>query len=132
MARGFELQLDRCPAAANASDSTDDTGSAPAFCSDTGVYGALKAAYNRLWDVIDANADQLQSEVWSWTYSAGNATDGAAANGTLSNGTAGTGYKFSPLGVLPPPPGVSGGTESNIRQLWSLTFLAVRRNSKFR
>jgi len=34
--------------------------------------------------------------------------------------------------VLPPPPGVAGGTESNIRQLWSLTFLAVQRNSQFR
>ncbi|UNI17733.1 hypothetical protein JDV02_004055 [Purpureocillium takamizusanense] len=147
MARGFEVQLDRCPAS-NASTSTGGNGtsgnttttgggngttsSVPAFCSDKSVYGALKAAYNRLWDVIDANKDQLQSEVWSWTYSMSNATNSSiAANGTLSNGTAGTGYKFSPLGVLPPPPGVSGGTESNIRQLWSLTFLAVQRNSKF-
>jgi len=106
----------------------------PAFCSDKSVYGALKAAYNRLWDVIDANEAQLQSEVWSWTYSVSNATNGTSSGNSTAagNGTAGTGYKFSPLGVLPPPPGVAGGTESNIRQLWSLTFLAVQRNSQFR
>ncbi|GJN82877.1 glycogen debranching enzyme [Purpureocillium lilacinum] len=164
MARGFEVQLARCPASNATNNSTTTGGSAgnstsgnsttsgggggnstssgsvPAFCSDKSVYGALKAAYNRLWDVIDANEAQLQSEVWSWTYSVSNATNGtssgnstAAGNGTaLTNGTAGTGYKFSPLGVLPPPPGVAGGTESNIRQLWSLTFLAVQRNSQFR
>ncbi|KAJ6436252.1 reverse transcriptase domain protein [Purpureocillium lavendulum] len=140
MARGFELQLDRCHAP-NATTSTGtagngtvtrSTGSVPAFCGDDGVYGALKAAYNRLWDVIEANKDQLQSEVWSWTYSVANAANSTNANGTPNNDTSATGYKFSPLGVLPPPPGVSGGTESNIRQLWSLTFLAVQRNSKFR
>ena len=108
MAKGFERQLERC----NAS-------SAPAFCADDGVHGALKAAYNRLWDVIDDNQSLLQSEVWSWTYknSSGNATAGA--------------FEYAPLGVLPPPPGVPGGTESDIRQLWSLTFLAVTRNEKY-
>jgi hypothetical protein len=40
--------------------------------------------------------------VWTWTYS----DDG--------------GFQFEPLGALT-------GTESNIRQLWSLTFLAVHR-----
>jgi hypothetical protein len=40
--------------------------------------------------------------VWTWTYSDGG------------------GFRFEPLGALT-------GTESNIRQLWSLTFLAVHR-----
>lgn len=114
MAKGFERQLARCPTCA-----ARDTDSTPAFCQDTSVYTALRSAYNVLWDVIEANSDQLQSEVWSWTYSgAGNGSGGR--------------YKFSPLGVLPPPPGVSAGTESNVRQLWSLAFLAVKRNEQYR
>ena len=36
-----------------------------------------------------------------------------------------------PLGALPPPAGVNP-TESNVRQLWSLTFLAVKRNMELR
>lgn len=99
MAKGLERQLGRC-----------NTTSVPAFCTDSSVYDNVKLAYNNLWDVIDTNRAQLQSEVWSWTYS----EDG--------------GYMVTPLGALPPPPGVSSGTESNVRQLWSLTFLAVRRD----
>jgi hypothetical protein len=119
MAKGFERQLERCGnASLSNSTSTSSNSTWPAFCSDKPVYGALRSAYNRLWDVIDKNNEQLQSEVWSWTFSG------------ASNGTGGS-YKLSPLGVLPPPPGVSGGTESNIRQLWSLTFLAVHRNKKY-
>ena len=102
MAKGLERQLGRCNATA-----------APAFCRDRSVYGNIKRAYNNLWDVIDANTAQLQSEVWSWRY------------------TKKGGYEVVPLGALPPPPGVSSGTESNVRQLWSLTFLAVRRDEKF-
>lgn len=112
MAKGFERQLERCGNSSSSSSTTPD------FCKDKSVFGALKSAYNRLWDMIDANKEQLQSEVWSWTYN-------AAKNST------GGGYKFSPLGVLPPPPGVAGGTESDVRQLWSLTFLAVQRNKKY-
>ncbi|KAK7214151.1 hypothetical protein V2G26_021329 [Clonostachys chloroleuca] len=104
MAKGLERQLERCT----------KPNSVPAFCSDKGVYGAVKKAYNILWDIIDDNTSLLQSEVWSWTYS-GNA-----------------GYKMAPLGALPPPPGVSGGTESNVRQLWSLTFLSVARNTDYK
>lgn len=103
MAKGLERQLARC------NDST-----VPAFCDDASVYDNVKLAYNNLWDVIDDNEAQLQSEVWSWTYS----EDG--------------GYRVTPLGALPPPPGVSSGTESNVRQLWSLTFLAVRRSEELR
>ncbi|KAI5458985.1 hypothetical protein BGZ63DRAFT_426299 [Mariannaea sp. PMI_226] len=105
MAKGFERQLERCG---------ESGGKAPGFCRDDGVYKTAKQAYNALWDVIEDNASQLESEVWSWTYSSR------------------AGYKLSPLGVLPPPPGVSGGTESDIRQLWSLTFLAVTRNNDYK
>ncbi|KAL5590520.1 hypothetical protein FOBRF1_014077 [Fusarium oxysporum] len=108
MAKGLERQLARC----SSSQSKDDD-NVPAFCSNTGVHTALKSAYNRLWDIIEDNGERLQSEVWSWSYSSKN------------------GYKFAPLGTLPPPPGLSSGTESNVRQLWSLTFLAVKRNKDF-
>lgn len=117
MAKGFERQLERC-AKSNSSSTSTESIKPPGFCRDQSVYTALARAYNHLWDVIEANSERLQSEVWSWTYSkTGNSSDGE--------------YKFSPLGVLPPPPGVSGGTESDIRQLWSLSFLAVERNERY-
>jgi hypothetical protein len=97
MSRGLELQLSRC-----------NSSSVPAFCSDQSVYGNVKTAYNKLWDVIEANTPHLSTEVWSWTYADGN-------------------FTYIDLGALPPPPG-SSPTESDIVQLWSLTFLAVTRN----
>jgi hypothetical protein len=103
MAKGLERQLQRC-LACHAKRAPCLIRHAPSFCRDEGVYNALRSAYNYLWDLIEGNSDQLQSEVWSWTYSNG-------------------GYKFSPLGAL------TSGTESNIRQLWSLSFLAVKRDS---
>ncbi|KAF4997431.1 hypothetical protein FGRMN_3795 [Fusarium graminum] len=109
MAKGIERQLARCPS----SESRDRTGGTPAFCGDDGVHNTVKQAYNHLWDIIEDNSDRLQSEVWSWSYSSK------------------SGYKFAPLGTLPPPPGLGSGTESNVRQLWSLTFLAVKRNKSF-
>ena len=105
MAKGLERQLARC----NASTA------APAWCGVSSVYNNVLLAYNWLWDSIEANSAQLQGEVWSWMYN----------NGTGK-------FATTPLGVLPPPPGVSAGTESDIRQLWSLTFLAVRRNMGLR
>ena len=82
--------------------------SIPAFCTDTSVYSNIKTAYNTLWDAIDANTKHLSTEVWSWTYADGK-------------------FSYIDLGALPPPPG-SSPTESDIVQLWSLTFLAVKRN----
>ncbi|KAL6857343.1 hypothetical protein J3F83DRAFT_373077 [Trichoderma novae-zelandiae] len=117
MAKGLERQLERCRGT-NVTDIPTFVTNAtaiPQFCGNKGVFSALKRAYNKLWDIIDDNSEQLESEVWSWTYS----------NGSTR------GFEFSPLGVLPPPPGVGGGTESDVRQLWSLTFLAVKRNSNF-
>ncbi|KAJ3494706.1 hypothetical protein NLG97_g3906 [Lecanicillium saksenae] len=103
--KGFELQLGRC-------SSQTGTTKAPSFCSDASVYGALKAAYNRIWDVIEDNKNTLQAEVWSWTYS--------------NNGTGRDGFNYAPLGVL------SRGTESDVRQLWSLVFLAMSRNHNYK
>ncbi|ETN36530.1 uncharacterized protein HMPREF1541_08808 [Cyphellophora europaea CBS 101466] len=128
MAEGLNRQLARCD---NDSSSEEGGGEALEWCGDQQVYGNVRRAYNTLWDGIEANEAQLQSEVWSWTYSnatagAGNGTSGGGSNGTMG------GYQVTPLGALPPPPGVSGGTESNVRQLWSLTFLAVTRNEEYR
>ncbi|KAB8343274.1 hypothetical protein FH972_022862 [Carpinus fangiana] len=77
----------------------------PTWCDDVGddgVYGLAKRAYNHLWDLLDANRQYLSGEVWSWNFVDGD-------------------YVYAPLGSFSP-------TESNIRQLWSLTFLAVTRN----
>lgn len=79
MAKGLELQLSRC----------DNSASQPAFCSDSSVYPNVKTAYNTLWDSIDANRNQLSSEVWSWVYKNGQ-------------------FQVTPLGIMPPPPGVGG------------------------
>ncbi|PNS14725.1 hypothetical protein CAC42_1747 [Sphaceloma murrayae] len=104
MARGLEYQLGRCEGSQS---------SKPDFCNDTAVVGNVRAAYNRLWDVIERNKEYLSSEVWSFQWRDNE-------------------YVYTPLGSLPPPPGVGGSTESNVRQLWSLTFLAVTRNEGFR
>lgn len=74
----------------------------PDFCIDTDLYNKILAAYNYLWDIIDMNRAQLSLEVWSWEYN--------------------DEYQVEPLGALT-------ATESNVRQLWSLTFLAVHRES---
>lgn len=102
LARGFETQLDRCHGDAM-----------PAFCKDETVYGNVMQAYNALWDNLEQNGEYLAQEVWSWVYRD-------------------DGFHITPLGSLPPPPGVQGGTESNVIQLWSLTFLAVARNEALR
>jgi hypothetical protein len=86
--------------------------SVPEFCADQSVYENLKDAYNILWDSIEANEQHLSTEVWSWTY----------ADGT---------FTYTDLGALPPPPG-NNPTESDIVQLWSLTFLAVKRDEDMR
>ncbi|KAL4733653.1 hypothetical protein BDV11DRAFT_213552 [Aspergillus similis] len=105
MARGLEQQLGRC--------SEPRYAAVPQFCKDETVYKNVKMAYNLLWDNLEANSAQLSSEVWSWVFRDGQ-------------------FIPTPLGVLPAPPGVGGQTESNIQQLWSLTFLAVKRNAAFK
>ncbi|OOQ84806.1 glycogen debranching enzyme [Penicillium brasilianum] len=120
MAKGLELQLGRCELSANFSVSgghgqakkkEETVAPIPDFCGDDSVYGNVKAAYNELWDSIEQNESQLSGEVWSWVYRDGD-------------------FQVTPLGVLPAPGGGSQ-TESDIRQLWSLTFLAVTRNKAY-
>jgi hypothetical protein len=91
MAQGLARQLDRCNLPSDV----------PEFCDNGALYDKVLAAYNHLWDIIDANEQQLSSEVWSWRWEDG-------------------GYKVVSLGSI-------STTESDIRQLWSLTFLAVGR-----
>ncbi|KAE8376571.1 hypothetical protein BDV26DRAFT_265315 [Aspergillus bertholletiae] len=105
MARGLENQLARCQPLSSSANST----AVPAFCSIPSVHDNVKSAYRVLWDSIENNTQQLSSEVWSWVYREGK-------------------FAVTPLGVLPPPDG-GAQTESNIRQLWSLAFLGVRRNT---
>ncbi|KAI0404194.1 hypothetical protein F4802DRAFT_607621 [Xylaria palmicola] len=101
MAAGLERQLGRC----------DDGSDAPDFCSDKALHGRIIKAYSHLWDIIEDNHDHLSSEVWSWIYR-------------------NDGYVYTTLGALPGPEGQTP-TESDIRQLWSLTFLAVKRNPAY-
>lgn len=134
MAAGLHRQLAAC-------NSTGSGNFTPAYCNDDSVYNATLSAYNVLWDNIEQNQAQLESEVWSWSYSApmsSNSTSNMTSstsvmgNGTSMNGFSTVdGFTTVPLGSLPPPPGVSGSTESNIRQLWSLTFLAVTRDQSY-
>ncbi|KAK5946942.1 hypothetical protein PMZ80_001087 [Knufia obscura] len=105
MAEGLHRQLALCNASSDF---------VPAHCQDEYVYNTTRAAYNVLWDNIEQNEAQLQSEVWSWIY------DGDSEN----NGTSREGFTTTPLGAF-------GGTESNVRQLWSLTFLAVTRDEEY-
>ncbi|KAK6085133.1 hypothetical protein SCUP515_00951 [Seiridium cupressi] len=90
MAEGLHRQLAFCNAT---------LGYRPPYCADEPVYSTVRQAYNVLWDNIEQNEAQLQSEVWSWVF------DGDAS----SNGTSRDGFTTVPLGSLPPPPGVSGG-----------------------
>lgn len=137
MASGLERQLGRCNStsgAANTNTSTNTNTSAststntssntgiPAFCT-TPTYAHVRAAYNHLWTLIEANRAHLSQEVWSWTY---NATAAADADPDAGNGEGSQGYVFTPLGALP------GATESDVVQLWSLTFLAVQRDEGLR
>ncbi|KAH7371704.1 hypothetical protein BKA66DRAFT_551495 [Pyrenochaeta sp. MPI-SDFR-AT-0127] len=89
MGAGLSRQLGRC-----------GSNDAPDFCNDSTLRGKILSAYNRLWDIIEANQSQLSHEVWSWRYD--------------------NGFKVTQLGDIT-------STESNVRQLWSLTFLAVHR-----
>lgn len=73
----------------------------PEFCSNAAVHDKVHNAYNHLWDLIERNTAQLSNEVWSWRY-----------NGSV----------FEPVAFSS-----FSSTESNAQQLWSLTFLAVRR-----
>lgn len=86
--------------------------SIPAFCKDASVLANVKTAYNTLWDSIEANSKYLTTEVWSFTYADGK-------------------FSYIDLGALPPPPGNSP-TESDIVQLWSLTFLAIGRDQSLK
>ncbi|KAL3419839.1 hypothetical protein PVAG01_08337, partial [Phlyctema vagabunda] len=105
MAQGLAQQLSRC----NSSFII-----VPNFCSDPSVFENVRSAYNVLWDSIEANKQYLSSEVWSWVYESETDT-----------------FIHEDLGALPPPAG-QNPTESDIVQLWSLTFLAVSRDETFR
>ncbi|KIW01176.1 uncharacterized protein PV09_07460 [Verruconis gallopava] len=98
MAAGLERQLYRCRESADLPD----------FCADIPLRTKISTAYNHLWDLIEANKDQLSEEMWTWVYENDE-------------------FVLTQLGDLPPAPGATY-TESDVRQLWSLTFLSVTRN----
>ena len=117
MAKGFELQLSRCYDRLS--------GPCPHFCDDPKVYENVVKAYNVLWDSIEKNKQYLSSEVWSWVYRNGKfvqyplgALPGNSRTGKLDDPCLQDWHRLT-------------CTESDIRQLWSLTFLAVTRNPKF-
>ena len=105
MVRGLEKKLGRC--------STGVFATKQEFCIDAVVYQNVKGAYNALWNTLEKSKDYLSDEVWSWRY-----IDRE--------------FVHTPLGSMPPPPGVSGSVESDIIQLWSLTFLALKRDESLR
>jgi hypothetical protein len=108
MGAGLARQLARCEGEAEGKGFrfpfsqivlTDTTKLVPDFCKDSVLYKKIRDAYTRLWDLIDANKALLGAEVWSWAWN--------------------DGFQAVPLGSLT-------STESDIRQLWSLTFLAIK------
>lgn len=66
------------------------------------VRSHLRRAQRRLWAVIEATRSMANSELWSWTYSAGR-------------------YHVRPFGSSG-----ADATESDAAQLWSTVYLAVR------
>jgi hypothetical protein len=104
MAGGLEKQLIRCSSPADGR---------PDFCSNTVVYNNVKNAYNALLDNIEKNEEYLSDEVWPWRCEDMK-------------------FKHTSLGSLPPPPGVGEIAESDVIQLWSLAFLAVKRTEGLR
>jgi hypothetical protein len=115
MAAGLERQLGRCNSSA-----------VPNFCNDNGLHSKILRAYNHLWDVIESNVAHLSTEVWSWQF----------ANGTFQFLDFG---KVSPTGEFHLSTQVTlcfsidlklifPYAEADIVQLWSLTFLSVKRN----
>jgi hypothetical protein len=108
MAAGLERQLGRC-----------NSNSAPEFCGNTAVYGKVKMAYNRLWDIIEANTAYLSTEVWSWGFGADDVTEEGDGSGTPAS----LNLQYKDFGQV-------SATEADIVQLWSLAFLAVTRNPK--
>jgi len=98
LAKGLERQIGRCSEGGEARQ--------PAWCGDGPLRAKVVAAYNVLWDTIEANRAYLSSEVWSWTFEGGR-------------------FEVTPFGEL-------STTESDVVQLWSLTFLAVRRDEGLR
>lgn len=104
MARGIELQLSRCGDVFERQQ--------PDFCRDQTVLGNVQSAYTTLWDNIERNKDYMSMEVYGWKY---NRPDDK--------------FEFVDFSTLPPAPGTTA-VEADIIQLWSLTFLAVKRNTR--
>ncbi|KAH7029013.1 uncharacterized protein B0I36DRAFT_384614 [Microdochium trichocladiopsis] len=100
LAAGLERQLNRCD--------NETLG----FCKNRELRQHVENAYHHLWDLVDANREHANEEVWSWTYGPGEE------------------FHYAPLGTLPSPGG-EAAVESNIQQLWSLAFLAIQRNRNF-
>ena len=116
LAKGLEVQF---TAMATAEAAGNDPLTAKS--ADPGLYtkvrAKMKRAYTRVWDCIEANEEYLSAEVWSWRW------DGNAQG---NEGDGKGGFVYVPLSHLPTPDG-AGQTESNVRQLWSLTLLALER-----
>ena len=116
LTKGFEVQL----AAARKAEE-DGVNALTLKSADRDYYAQvlskMKAAYRRLWDTIEANEEHLSEELWSWRWD-------ETAEGDEADGKGG--FVYVPLSHLPTPDG-AGQTESNVRQLWSLTFLALER-----
>lgn len=123
MARGIEIHLSAMRDAEEQEEEDEDGASAspmPAKSHNISRYknirGKLKRAYGRLWDCIEVNEEHLSAEVWSWRWD----QDMKGGKGD---------FAYVPLSQVPTPDG-AGQTESNARQLWSLTFLSLERKSE--
>ncbi|KAF8637779.1 hypothetical protein AX17_002570 [Amanita inopinata Kibby_2008] len=104
MASGLARQLSFCsPNDTSNVDIYTPPVSPPAWCSDTRFVQSIKDAQTRLWASIRGAAEEIYSEVWSWSYD--NATNQ---------------FAIQDLASLSPD-----GTESDAIQLWSYGFLGI-------
>ncbi|AEO67894.1 uncharacterized protein THITE_2049447 [Thermothielavioides terrestris NRRL 8126] len=102
MAAGLGRQLGRGTSSGKGKGDDDHGEEEPAFCRDKPLREKVRAAYHRLWDLIEANAAQSSEEMWTWRWDPQ------------------SGFVAVPFSDV-------SSTESDVRQLWSLAFLAVRR-----
>ncbi|KKY18152.1 putative glycogen debranching enzyme [Phaeomoniella chlamydospora] len=145
MAKGLEKALKSCHVPSPKSE--QEIPSSSSYCTSREIQQTLKSAYNHLWDIIEYNKPHILDEVWSWTYlphqtrqTHSNKNDNHPKAAASKKEEREKKFQHKPLGSFPAPPGsVDGGggggggvVESNIRQLWSLTFLAVRRDQNLR
>jgi hypothetical protein len=121
MASGLIQQLSLCGINLPKVDTYVTTMEPPSWCMNQNLIGSLLSGLDRLWQGIEgAGPENIYSEVWSYSYSAGMMSGPVEKEiSKRQDGSAG-GFSVADLGKLSPT-----GTEADGVQLWSYGFLAL-------